>query len=121
VDRIHGEPDIKDNAHVLRVLAEPTVLDSPKYKFWVFRGGKDSIRFTYALEAEWGWMSTIFTDADGEAWRSLEGLSVQQRIASYTRTIRCHLDPEKPKQASAYDRFWEVVCHHTDRGRYAET
>lgn len=109
------EAVIGRNAHVRRAKADPELWSDPERRFWVFKGGPGSVRFMTGLEATWGWMCSVFRDVDGRPWRTMEGKSVEQRIASYTRTIRCHLDPCNADQIDRYDRFWERVHDHLRR------
>ena len=109
------ETKIGMNAHVLRAKAEPNFLWTDKrYKFWVFKGGADSRRFTYALEAEWDWLYSVFRDAHGNHWKKMANQSTLQRIMSYTRTIRCQIDPRDPQQRHRYDLFWDKVQQHLE-------
>jgi len=108
------EARIGTNAHVLRAQAENSWGDERR-KFWVFKGGPDSVRFRFALETNWEWLSTVFHDAYGCLWREKRGHTRMQRVASYTRTIRCQLDPDNPKQNDSYQRFWDKVNRHLNR------
>lgn len=109
------EAGIGGNAHILRAKAEPDLWGDEKRKFWVFKGAPDSVRFPFALEANWEWLSTIFRDARGRPWREKKGQTPMQRVASYTRTIRCHLDPDNHEQTDYYRRFWGKVQDHLNR------
>ena len=109
------EASIGRNAHILRAKAEPDLWVDERRKFWVFKGGPDSVRFRFALEADWEWLSTVFSDAYGRPWHETKGQTLMQRAASYTRTIRCHLDPDNPEQSDYYRRFWDKVHDHLKR------
>lgn len=109
------EARIGRNSHVLRAKAEPDLWFDERRKFWVFKGGPDSVRFTFALEASWEWLSTIFHDAYGRLWHEKKRQTPMQRVASYMRTIRCHLDPDNPEQTDYYRRFWDKVHSHLNR------
>lgn len=106
------EIEIGRNAHVLRAKANPSLWADERLKFWVFKGDANSVRFRYALRADWKWLTDIFRDAYGYQWSEKSSQSRLQRIASYTRTIRCQLDPNDPEQKSRYERFWEKVQSH---------
>lgn len=109
------EARIGRNAHVLRVKAEPNLWVDEQRKFWVFKGDPDSVCFRFALEASWEWLSTVFLDAYERPWHEQKGQTPMQRIASYTRTIRCHLDPSDPDQTDRYRLFWDKVHNHLNR------
>lgn len=106
------ETEIGRNAHVLRVKADVSLWSDERYKFWVFRGGTDSVRFRRALKAEWQWLSQIFSDVHGQPWSEKKGQTLLQRVTSYTRTVRCQLDPSVPQQRDAYGCFWEKIQQH---------
>ena len=108
------ETRIGTNAHVLRAKAEPNLWVDERSKFWVFKGGPNSVRFPFALEADWEWLHTIFHDAYGRDWKK-NGYTPIQRVASYTRTIRCQLDPDNPEQNDSYQRFWDKVQRNLDK------
>lgn len=111
------EIQIGANAHVLTVKAYPYLWSDKSYKFWVFKGGADSMRFRYALKAEWEWMSKIFRDASQGQWCEKGNQTHLQRMTSYTRTIRCQLDPNDDEQRDCYDRFWDRVWKHVSKER----
>lgn len=103
------------NAHVLRAKAEPGLWNDARRQFWVFKGGRDSERFELALKANWEWLSTIFSDASGCPWHEWQGQTRLQRITSYTRTIRCQLDPTDSEQSDRYAHFWDRIRDHLSR------
>lgn len=103
------------NAHVLRAKGYPNLWSDEHSKFWVFKGGADSIRFRYALEVEWEWMSSVLRDAKGRFWSKRSTQTTLQRMTSYTRTIRCQLDRDYVEQRDRYERFWERVIEHIAR------
>ncbi len=103
---------IGGNAHVLRAKADPSLWADKRHKFWIFKGNADSVRFHYALETKWDWLSKILRDTQGRPWKKKANQSDLQRITSYTRTIRCHLDPRNIQQRGLYQHFWGEIERH---------
>ncbi|MFQ5914625.1 MAG: hypothetical protein ACE5JS_15740 [Nitrospinota bacterium] len=107
---IRGEPSgraqrrIGRNAHVLRGLVDPSRFDG----FWVFAGGKNSLRFRRPVSVNRKLAEEIFRDSRGIHW-NWSRRSELQVIGSYTRSCRMVIDPRSREGARAASKLFSAV------------
>lgn len=93
------------NAHILRSIYHKQMLNG----FCVFKGTDDSRRFRVAVPLDRALAEDVLRDAQGRPWTWAAHRTELQTIGSYTRSIRCAVDPAQPGEAERADQLWQVI------------
>lgn len=100
-----------NNAHIRRAIYhQKTALNG----FCVFKGSAEgSRRLRHAVPLTRALAEDLLRDARGKPWLwEKNGRSDLQTIGSYTRSVRCALDPAKPEDAERAQRLWVEIRRH---------
>lgn len=102
-DPLFTSPAFNRNAHVRRWVNDPGSFGD----FVVFKGSTKSRRFRYAAPFDRTFVEHVpILTKDSTAWQ-WGRTSDNGVISSYTRAVRCHIDPSTDPERAA--RFWNRV------------
>jgi len=93
------------NAHIRRGLADSSAHDG----FYIFKGTKRSTRFWRAVRLDRKLADRCLRTAAGKPWHWDPNKSELQVIGSYTRAVRCHIDPSEPSGFQRASNFWQAI------------
>jgi len=93
------------NAHIRRGLADPSGYDG----FYAFKGTERSTRFWRAVRLDRKLADRCLRTAAGKPWHWDPNKSELQVIGSYTRAVRCHIDPSEPTGFERAFDFWQAL------------
>jgi len=105
----HPAPEVieawRRNAHIRRGLADASAYDG----FYVFKGTERSTRFWRAVPLDRKLADKCLRTVAGKAWHWDPNKSELQVIGSYTRAVRCHINPSEPGGFQRASDFWHAI------------